>query len=199
MTPDQIGRAYDQIAHRWASEDFNRDNGIYQHQRAIAFAERRGMALDVGCGCNGRLVDLLLVAGFEPEGVDISSEMVRLARLRHPEISFHHRDICSWEPPRSYDFITAWDSIWHLSSERQARVLRKLIGALRPQGVMIFSCGGHVEQQEHTDGSMGPEMYYATLGVNGFMRLILDAGCTCRHFEFDQLPEVHSYFILQKT
>ena len=83
MEPTKIGEAYDQITHLWESDKFNRENGITQHKRAISFVQHKGKALDVGCGCTGRFIDLLLDQGFTPEGVDISARMIELARARH--------------------------------------------------------------------------------------------------------------------
>ena len=82
------------------NDGFNRNNGIEQHERSIAFVKNRGYALDVGCGCTGRFIDLLLGKGFKTEGVDISQEMIKLAEKRHPEIKFYRQDICEWEIPK---------------------------------------------------------------------------------------------------
>lgn len=199
MKPTDTGKAYNQITHLWESSDFNRNNGIEQHERAISFVKNNGSALDVGCGCTGRFIDLLLTHGFKPEGVDISTEMIKLAKERHPEISFHQKDICEWELTEKYDFITAWDSIWHVPINQQEKVLTKLITSLNTNGVLIFSCGGTDEQGDHKDDFMGPEVYYSSLGINGFLKLFLDLGCICRHLEYDQYPELHTYFIVQKA
>lgn len=99
MRPQEIGKAYDEITHLWERDDFDRSNGIEAHERAIAFCTNRGRALDVGCGCSGRFIDLLQREGFRPEGVDVSGRMVCLARQRNPEVSFFHQDICEWEIP----------------------------------------------------------------------------------------------------
>ena len=45
---------------------------------------------------------------------------------------------------------------------------------------------------------MGPEIYYSTLGINGFLALFVKQQATCRHLEYDQRPETHAYFIVQK-
>ena len=37
MNPHDIGKAYDQITHLQETEGYNRNNGIDQHKRAIAF------------------------------------------------------------------------------------------------------------------------------------------------------------------
>jgi len=80
MDPKQIGQAYDRITHLWTRDEFDRTNGVAQHERAFAFTDKRGAALDVGCGCNGRFEALLLQHGFTPEGLDISARMIELAR-----------------------------------------------------------------------------------------------------------------------
>jgi len=203
MKPEDTGKAYDSITHLWTSPDFNRSNGIEQHKRALQFRQQAvkppsGRALDVGCGCTGRIVDLLLEQGYAAEGVDISGEKIRLARARNPEVDFHHQDICQWSLPGTYDFISAWDSIWHVPLSQQEAVLSKLMQALNPGGVFIFSCGALDEPNEHRDDFMGPEVYYASLGINGFLDVITANNCLCRHFEYDQYPELHAYFIVQK-
>lgn len=198
MHPNEIAASYDRIAGQWADPSFNRANGIAPHTRALQFAPKRGVALDVGCGCNGRFIDLLAAEGFETEGLDLSAEMMRLARLRHPQVTFHHADVCEWVPPRSYDFITAWDSIWHVPLDRQESVLRKLCGALTDGGVFIWTTGGLDGPAEKRDAAMGPPIYYSVLGIPETLRVIAAAGCVCRHLEYDQLPEQHVFMIAQK-
>ena len=199
MKPTDIGRVYNQITHLWECDKFNRNNGIEQHERAISFVKSRGKALDVGCGCTGRFIDLLLREGFTVEGVDIAEKMVSLAQKRHPEITFHLQDICEWDIPQEYDFITAWDSIWHIPLGQQEKVLTKLISSLNANGVLIFSCGGTDNEEEHKDSFMGSEIYYSSLGINGFLEVFIKMGCICRHLEYDQYPELHTYFIVQKV
>ncbi|MDG1772166.1 MAG: class I SAM-dependent methyltransferase [Oceanicoccus sp.] len=198
MKPSDIGKAYNTITHLWQSPRFNRNNGIDAHKRAIAFLTNKRTALDVGCGCTGRFIDLLLAEGFVPEGVDISDKMIALAQERHPDICFYQQDICEWDIPSHYDLITAWDSIWHIPLERQKDVLAKLVAALNKGGVFIFSCGATEEAGDHTDDFMGPEVYYSTLGIHGFLEHLTSLGCISRHFEYDQYPELHAYFIVQK-
>lgn len=198
MNPVQTGKNYDTITERWSEERFNMQNGIAQHKRALTFAESRGKALDVGCGRTGRIMDLLEKEGFAPQGLDVSEQMISLAQNRNPQWQFHHQDICSYHLSEKYDFISAWDSIWHVPLQQQTEVIAKLANALTPNGVMIFSFGGVNEPGEHTDDTMGPMMYYSSLGTNGFIQILIDNGCTIKHLEFDQQPELHTYIIAQK-
>lgn len=202
MTPIEIGKAYDQITSLWENESFNRLNGIEQYKKAISFSNTRGKVLDIGCGCTGRFIELLSKEGFLPEGLDISEKMLTLAREKHPKIKFHHQDICLWNSSHKYEFISAWDSFWHIPLTRQKDVLTKIVNALNPNGILIFSFGGTLNPEEHYDNAMGPELYFASLGINAYLSELITLGCTIRHLEFDQGnkgPHSHVYVIVQKT
>lgn len=198
MTAQEIGCAYDEITHLWTGKSFDRTNGIEQHKRALSFCDKPTQALDVGCGCTSRITELLLGSKIEVEGIDVSEKMLSLAKQRHPQLIFHCADVHSWEPQRTYDFITAWDSLWHLSHEHQIDVISKLSHHLSSGGVMIFSAGGAIEPEQHSNHSMGPELFYATLGVNGYQKLFLSLGLVCKHMEYEKPDDLHCYFIVQK-
>jgi predicted TPR repeat methyltransferase len=200
MSHLQIAEAYDALAEQWLDQSFPQENGVAHYRRALAFIEPHGgAALSVGCGCSARFNDLLRARGLALEGVDISERMVALARAADPAATIHHADICAWEPPRAYRFIAAWDSIWHVSLERQRPLMRKLMGALCDGGVLLFTAGGLDGPEEHWDSHMGPSLYYATLGIPGLLSVLSEGGCICRHLEFDQYPEKHLVVIAQRA
>ena len=159
----------------------------------------RGYALDAGCGCNGRFIDLLRQQGFTVEGVDISERMIAFARQRDPTVQFYHADICEWKLPRKYDFITGWDSIWHVPLASQSLVLQKLCAGLNSGGVLIFTTGAVDHPGDVQDAYMGPPMYTATLGIPKTLAVLSENGCVCRHLEYDQYPQLHPYVIAQNT
>jgi SAM-dependent methyltransferase len=198
MNPIQIGQSYDRLADQWNSDEFNRSNGIEQHKRAIAFVNEHRNALDVGCGSSGRFIDLLIDSGFHVEGIDVSEQMIALARQRHPDVLFYHEDFRIWDFPRKYDFITAWDSLWHLPLDDQEPALRKMCNGLTKGGVLVFTTGGLDGPDEKTDSAMGPPMYYSALGIPRTLELVAQSGCVCKHLEYDQHPELHLFIIAQK-
>ncbi|WP_261817847.1 class I SAM-dependent methyltransferase [Vibrio gallicus] len=198
MNPVDIGKAYDQITERWTSNNFNMNNGIEAHKRALSFVENKGQALDIGCGCSGRFVDLLLEEGFEVEGIDVSRKMIDIASNKHPQVRFIHADICEYPLSRKYSFITAWDSLWHLPLSQQKSTLIKIVDSLASGGVFIFSFGGTEQSGEHSNDVMGPKVAYSSLGLNGFLQLFVGLRCKIRHLEFDQHPELHTYLIIEK-
>ena len=199
MTPQETAWSYDQMASHWDGEKFNRKNGIAQHAWALQFSQHKRTAIDIGCGSSGRIIELLLDAGFTTEGLDISTEMLRRAQARHPDQTFHQAYICTWAFPQKYDFISAWDSIWHAPLESHESILTKLCGALEPDGILIFTTGGVDQPGSRTNPFLGQPLYHAVLGIPKILEVITKAGCICRHLEYDQHPEPHLYLIVQKT
>jgi SAM-dependent methyltransferase len=198
MKPEETGAHYDRIALWWQQQLMDSSYGVAALQRAIQFVENKSTALDIGCGSSGRFIEGFLKNGFTPTGVDISPEMIALARQRHPDVTFYAEDICTWEFPQTYDLITAWDSTFHLPVEQQRPVLHKMCEGLNSQGVLLFTCGGGNLPQEISGGFEGQTFDYSTLGVSEFLRLIGAFGCSCKHLEYDQHPENHVYIIAQK-
>lgn len=165
----------------------------------MQFLANRGRALDVGCGSSGRLMELLIAEGFTAEGLDISSEMIRLAKVKNPEVQFHQADIRTWDPDRQYDLISAWDSIWHVPLNDQPAVLARLCGWLMPRGVLIFTTGGTDHPGEVSNPVQNQPLYHATLGLNPTLQVLAEAGCACRHLEYDQGVDAgHVYVIAQR-
>lgn len=196
MEPSETGAHYEAIA-KWYQENVPPTYGLTQLERALKFAPAEGRALDVGSGSQGRFVERLIERGFATEGVDISPAMVALARERSPRAKFHVGDICEWELPAKYDFISAWDSTFHLPLDRQEPVLRKLCGGLAPGGVLLFTCGGG-EVGEISGSFAGQDFEYSTIGVEAFVHVLAECGCFCRHVECDQYPEKHVFIVAQR-
>ena len=198
MDAEATGRSYDKLAHTWRDQT-PPSYGMAQFERAIQFTKKRGHALDIGCGSQCRHLDLLIQKGFSVEGIDVSSEMIAMARKKHPDISFYHADVNRWNFPRKYDFISAWDSTWHLPLDQQEPILKKICEGLAPGGVHIFTTGGLDAPGEKEDFAvMGVPLAYGVLGIPQTLELLSKFRCICRHLEYDQYPELHLYIIAQK-
>ena len=198
MEPLDTAARYDLIAQWWQTQHQNSHYGIAQLERAIRFTSKRHSALDVGCGSSGRFIDILAKQGFQPEGLDISREMIELARKLHPEVTFYVEDICRWIPPKLYSLICAYDSTFHLPLNLQESVMKKLCNALEVDGILLFTCGGGHTTSEVSGSFQGQDFEYSTLGVDAFLKILNEHHCTCRHLEYDQYPENHVYIIAQR-
>jgi SAM-dependent methyltransferase len=199
MHPEDTATRYNHIARWWQTQHQESLYGVAQLEQAIKFTPEKQLAIDIGCGSSGRFIKVLSEHGFQVEGLDISEEMINLAQQLHPNITFYQADICCWKPPKPYNLIVAWDSTFHLPLDMQEPVTKRLCDALKPDGVIIFTCGGGYRQNEVSGTFQGQDFEYSTLGVNAFLKLLIEQHCTCLHLEYDQYPENHVYIIAQKT
>lgn len=198
MEPTHTAHNYDAIASWWLEQMKDSTYGVAALERVLTFVGQGRHALDVGCGCEGRFLRILLERGFHCNGLDISQEMIALAKQRHPGIPFVAGDVCTWPLPRQYDLITAWDSLFHLPLEAHEPVLRKLCNGLAPEGVLLFTCGDGKEPGSIQGEFGGKRFEYSSLGVSEFVRILSCGGCAIQHLERDQHPLNHVYIVAKK-
>ena len=196
MKPTDLGKKYDKIAHWWHEKHRNSQYGMEQLEKALNFTLSGKSALDVGCGTGGRIIRQLQERGFSVTGVDVSEEMINLAAQNHPNASFYVQDICIWESDKKFDFIIAWDSIFHLPLQMHRLVIDKLSSLLNSNGTLIYTFGNAIG--EHTDTWHEDEFYYSSIGINDNLAALISNGLTIMHLELDQYPEKHVYAIAKK-
>jgi SAM-dependent methyltransferase len=196
MKPVELGQKYNKIAPIFQKEMEDSKYGLPQVKRAITYSNKSGTALDVGCGAGGRIIQELQNSGFAVLGLDVASSMIDLARATHPDIEFEVADICTWEATKLFDFIVAWDSLFHLPLDMQKPVLKKLAALLAPGGVIIYTFGDAVG--EHIDTWHDNTFYYSSIGINQNLEVLIDNGLSVNHLEMDQYPEKHVYVIATK-
>ena len=118
---------------------------IQRHLLAVAmrFIGRRkelrdSAVLDFGCG-SGRWVDFFTRRGCRYSGVDISSELLRMARGRWPEASFSAvQDGRIPYPDSSFDVICSIAVIHHNPYERQEALAAELSRVVRAGGYLVL-------------------------------------------------------------
>jgi SAM-dependent methyltransferase len=98
---------------------------------------RAGRALDVGCG-TGAFARALAPRCDSVLGLDLSPEMIRLARARaepHANVRFEVADVLEYGLPHgAFDLIVSVTTLHHLPFERTLGILRD---ALTPNGRLI--------------------------------------------------------------
>lgn len=202
---EQIAHSYNALAEWWDSIHRTSEYGITSIERAIKFCKTKSKSLDIGCGAGGRITRLLNQYGFDYTGIDISNSMIEIAKELHPEEIFICADITNWQPSLNdndkFDIIIAWDSLFHLPIEQHKPVLESIVQWLSNEGVFICTLG-HTESKTgdtHSNSFMGELLHYSTIGIDNYMRILSEGGCTCMHVEFDQYPENHVVLIVRKA
>jgi len=100
--------------------------------------------LDLGCG-NGRLrtsLDARVIPGGNYYGLDISEELLRIARGKYPHDHFFHGDFACELPfgKENFEVVTAIASFHHLLTRReQLRFLEEVRRVLKPGGYLFLT------------------------------------------------------------
>lgn len=112
-------------------------------EQLLKWLERRNAtvrsALDLGCG-TGVLCEALHAQGIETLGVDLSREMIDIARQRSPRLRYMVADIVSLRPDRRFDLATCTgDAINHIADLADVgNVFANVHAALNPGGYFVF-------------------------------------------------------------
>lgn len=196
MKANETGEKYDKIAQWWQEHHENSQYGVAQVEKTLQFVEGGGNVLDVGCASGGRLINIFDQNGFTVTGIDVSHEMIRLAKTQHLSHIFKHEDICTWQPNGQYEIVFGWDSLFHLPLSEQTQVLKKLCDCVLTNGVLAYTFG-HGEG-EHESSWREDVFYYSSLGINKNLKMLIKNGLTPVHLELDQYPERHAFVVAQK-
>lgn len=160
-------------------------------------------ALEIGCG-TGALARLLAERAHHVLAVDLSSEMIRIARARSARfqnLEFQQADVMSWDFPNAhFDCIVTVATLHHL---KLSDMLMKLKDSLRPGGVLLVVDLFEPERKLLTAaGLMDNLRNIAAMGVSGSLRLVHDGRLKPPH-EVRAAWEAHgrhdSYLTMEKV
>lgn len=95
--------------------------------------------LDVGCA-NGRDSKVLSDLGYKTAGIDLSQELLKIAKREHPKLSFSYMDVRKL----NFDdesFSGAWCNavLLHLNENDLVKALKEIRRVLVPRGVIAVS------------------------------------------------------------
>ena len=141
--PHAVQNSYDQVAEEYAAHFFN-ELQYKPLDRALLdyFADQvRGLGIvaDLGCG-PGQIARYLHDCGVATLGIDLSPEMVSIARQRSPEIPFQQGSMLALDvADESWIGITAFYSVIHVPHNDMPQVMHEAYRALRSGGLMLLA------------------------------------------------------------
>lgn len=137
---DEVQSFYDAVA-----EDFSRTRRRpwSDFEKFVPYLPIKGRVLDVGCG-NGRLLKWLPAESYSFYlGVDVSRELLELARKEHRGSKIHFKKGDALNLPvkdQSYDAVFCIATLHHIPSrEFQLKVLAECYRALSQQGYLFLT------------------------------------------------------------
>jgi ubiquinone/menaquinone biosynthesis C-methylase UbiE len=132
---------------RWGQDEFfargeAEVSSLLTRCHELGITPRYGRALDFGCGV-GRLTRALGSRFSECVGMDISSEMVSLARKFNEEFSNCEFVVSLSDklpfPDESFDFVSTFIVLQHIHTEREIlNWIVEFVRVLRPGGTIVF-------------------------------------------------------------
>lgn len=146
--------------------------------------EPRVKVLDIGAS-RGRFIDHIVAqhgrerlgaptdtrGGIEVTALDISEDMCAVLRQNYPEITVRQQDLRAPEflvgSIEQYDIICAYYVLQFIQPAWQVPVLRRLLGLLKPGGVLIL---GQKLAHGGMLGRLGHEQYIRWRMANGYSR-----------------------------
>jgi len=136
----KAAKAYDLIGEKYENVFGRNKAQITAIQWLIENLAQPATVLDLGCGTGVPVAKMLSEAGFEVEGIDISPEMIKIAKRKAPLAKFKLMNIEQIDLfPKSVDGIVACFSLLALRKSAIITTLKKLSKVLRNQGYFLFS------------------------------------------------------------
>ncbi len=163
--------------------------------------------LDIGCGA-GVPIASTLSRRFRVTGVDVSSEMVELARRNVPAGEFICQDVMSAEfEDTSFDAVVAFYMIFHLPREEHEALFHKIRQWLKLGGYLLCTLSRQDDPAYTEDDFFGETMYWsnyalprslATLEKVGFD--VVEVGSTAAGWkdEVEASREEHPLVLVRK-
>lgn len=170
---DELRRAHDDLAELYAEllagaiDRMPEERAILGLFRDLLVDRDVGTAVgDIGCG-SGRISGYLAGLGVQPHGVDLSAEMVRVARRDHPGVPFEVADL------RRLPFgdgelsgAVCWYSLMYLSPADRPRGFAEIARVVRPGGILATAFKVGDDRVRRGGKSVGVEfdVYWLSMG-----------------------------------
>ncbi len=169
-----VKRSYDACAEEYGA---SRKSNAGLELRGLTERLEGGMSvLDVGCGA-GVPIARALSEKFQVTGVDVSREMLSLARRNVPEGNFVCSDVMSVDfEDGSFDAAVAFYSIFHLPREEHRGLFERVHRWLRPGGYFLCTLSQRDEPAYTEDDFFGETMFWSNYGLERSLRTLREVG-----------------------
>lgn len=100
----------------------------------------RARVIDVGCGTGRPTAQMLVAAGFDVTGIDVSPHMIEVARAQVPGVRFEIADLRTVRHPAgSWDAVVAFFPLLQLTRAEIDAALATFADWLAPGGIFLLA------------------------------------------------------------
>lgn len=171
----QASSVYDKIAEPYAKEFSKPSEYIDEF---LTLLPKNGKILDAGCGV-GVDSGYMVSEGFEVIGIDLSKEMLKLAKQKFPQIEFRQKDIRELNfPPSSFDGILASCSLIHIPKKNVSSTLKKFHQILKKNGVIYIALQGGKSEEIFVNEPFKPneKLFLNIISFDEIKNLLVNTG-----------------------
>lgn len=163
--------------------------------------KKKDKILDLGCG-PGHHSDFFVENGFDVVGIDLSSEMIAIARNEVPQANFEIMDLLNIEfDPNSFDGVWASASLLHVQKSQIKKVLVSIKKILKPNGVFYLSLkSGDGEAVINDDRYGGVTKFYSFYNQDEVISLLnevdfgdIEFNLVDKRQNYDTNPWIHVF------
>ena len=178
---------YNDIVQEYTEEFFDDKSDEKYIDQFLQSLEGKNV-LDAGCG-NGRDCKYINQKGFKVKGIDLSKEMLVIAKKMVPKVDFEVMDITNITySDNSYDGIISNCSFFHIPVEELPKTLNSFSKILKPNGkLLLILQEGLGEAMIEEPFRKGVYIYINYFSVKQISELLLKHG-----FEIDSILKEES-------
>lgn len=169
-----VKKGYDKIAVAYLDNRARLKSGKYV-QLLLKYLPKNSSVLDLGCGAGVPVDDLLLKAGHEVVGIDISSEQIKLAKKNCPRGDYVVGNIEKLAVgDYQVDAVVSLYAIFHSPRVMHGKILKVIASCLKKRGYLLITMGDREFEGLHT--LHGVEMWSSQYGTVKNKELVERAG-----------------------
>ena len=127
---------YNKIAQEYDKEFGNDYSDTPYVDKFLNYLEGKKV-LDIGCGV-GNLTKYIMDKGFNVEGIDLSKEMLNIAKQKYSDIKFYEMNMKEITLRKKYDGIMLAYSLFHLTKKEVIELLPKYYDLLNSNGKILL-------------------------------------------------------------
>lgn len=144
-------------------------------QKLLKYLPKNSKIVDLGCGAGVPVDDILLKAGHEVVGLDISPEQIKLARRNCSKGQYLVADISALKP---YEYqvqaVVMLYTLFHLPRTRHPTILRIIASFLTRGGIILITMGDREFEGEHK--LYGQPMWSSQWGTAKNRKMVEEGG-----------------------
>jgi len=173
-TMDRTIIAYDKNAARYSEKFMNFSSYAEKIQRfRNQYVKENSTLLDLGCGPGNNALVFAGMDNIRIIGIDLSREMVKLAKANVPGGQFHVKDIRELDFKEPCDTVVASFCIVHLTLEETASLIKKIGTILKPGGHLYISFMEGQGQGFETTSFSDDEIFFNYYDRNKIKKLLI--------------------------